>query len=491
MSLTKEQQKPVDYLKTNDGLVLVSSVAGSGKTTLLKAIATEIPHTNGLYMAYNKSIATASKKQFPATTNCSTTHSLAYQAVVKPNKYKVGFFGYREVKEKIPYEAKCLVADLIREYCLSSYIHYEDFAENYESDVTNLTKYCLKYLNMMSEGKLDVTHDFYLKMLHVGLAEGQIKYAPFDFILLDEAGDVNPVTAEIFMLLPSKKKVAVGDPYQNIYTFNHTINCFETLADKGTTFHLSQSFRVPDKLAVPIEAFCKAYLDPNMAFKGIPVKDKTITTRGYITRTNGALIGEIIKLNKAGTPYGLTRKASEIFKIPMMVSSMKHNGRITNPQYLHIQADFNEWYENERVRTLFKNPLSYLADLYSDDVQLVSACKAVLQHGKQEVVSSYYEAKKHESTKQNYTLTTAHSCKGLEFDEVTLGDDLNNSITELVHYLQHTDKPILLPDQKESLNLYYVACTRALKTLNNASHLKYFSDVLHKFLAEHYPEDLI
>jgi len=67
MSLTKEQQDVVDYAMTaEDGeLILIDSVAGSGKTTLLRAVAESMDVTNGLYLAYNKAIATSSQNKFP------------------------------------------------------------------------------------------------------------------------------------------------------------------------------------------------------------------------------------------------------------------------------------------------------------------------------------------------------------------------------------------------------------------------------------------
>jgi len=74
--------------------------------------------------------------------------------------------------------------------------------------------------------------------------------------MLDEAGDLNEVTLELFKLLPARIKVAVGDPNQNIYTFNHTINCFERLDGHGTTFKLSKSFRVPEH----IDRTCRKFL---------------------------------------------------------------------------------------------------------------------------------------------------------------------------------------------------------------------------------------
>ena len=497
MELTKEQQKILDHIKSlspesdaKDKLILVSSVAGSGKTSLLKAIASEVPHTNGLMIAYNKSIATASTKKFPSTTKCLTTHSLAYRATVKPYSLKIGYFSYRDITDKIPYNQKCAVVDYLREFCLSEYLTFDEFAETIAIDQA-LIPLVNKYLSLMESGKIDVTHDFYLKMFHILLANGDITYPEFDFIFLDEAGDVNPVTSAIFELLPAKFRVAVGDPHQNIYSFNHTINCFKTLAPKGVTFNLSQSFRVPDIIATQVEAFCKAYLDKNMTFKGVPLTDTTIKTRAYIARTNSSLIAHMIRLNKEGTPYNLIRKASEIFRLPIMVTKFKKDSYISDPQYSHLQKDIDEWYTTPFLQEQFKTVFAYLIDLYGDDIVLVSAIRVVSQHGRQTIMDAYFKAKELEGTKYNYTLTTAHSSKGLQFDEVTLADDMNTSIREITQFLDANPDTEPLPEQREALNLYYVAITRALKFLNNATILNNFQEELRKLQKESYPEQLI
>lgn len=418
MNLTNQQQAVVDHITSlsdsstkADKLVLVSSVAGSGKTALLKAIAAAVPHTNGLMVAYNKSIATASSKSFPSTTSCLTTHSLAYRATVNPYSLKVGFFGYRDIQEKLPYPTKCAVVDYLREFCLSSYLSFDEFADSNSVDPL-LVPVVNRYLDLMENGKIDVTHDFYLKMFHILLANNHVTYPEFDFVFLDEAGDVNPVTAAIFQLLPAKFRVAVGDPHQNIYGFNHTINCFETLGPVGTTFNLSQSFRVPDTIAVQVEAFCKAYLHEDMSFQGVPITDTTITTRGFIARTNASLISEMIRLNAANTPYNLIRKATEIFKLPIMVTKFKKGSFISNPQYSHLQKDIDEWYNTPTLQEHYRSHFAYLSDLYADDIALLSAIRVVSQHGRQLIMDTYFEAKKHEGTKHNYTLTTIHSSKG-------------------------------------------------------------------------------
>jgi superfamily I DNA/RNA helicase len=471
MNLTTEQQQVVDFAKqaTGDELILIDSVAGSGKTTLLRAIADELSGGPGLYLAYNKAIATQSSKKFPKTVDCRTTHSLAYKATVAPLKLKVGFFGPKQIDEKIPYSDKYYLAEDIKEFCLSKHLTYDAYAEECGRPNAALAN---KYLTLMSHGKIDCTHDFYLKMFHILLAENKINQNKYNLIMLDEAGDLNEVTLEIFKLLAGRIKVAVGDPHQNIYTFNHTINCFEKLEGMGKTFKLSKSFRVPKHIAGPVEQFCKTYLNPDMEFEGIDPTQTTITTRAYISRTNGGLINKLIELNDDRTPYGLARKAQEIFKVPLMVAGLKYQGAIYDPAYKHLQEDVDNWYENyNNIRLNYTTVLGYLKSKYQEDLSLVQAINLVIKHGKGGIFEAYAEAKNHENKKQNFMLLTAHSSKGLEFDEVTLAPDMNLSIQDLLLELKQNPDMHLDQYQKESLNLYYVACTRALVRLSNATHL--------------------
>jgi F-box protein 18 (helicase) len=472
--LTEEQQAVVAYIqKANKSnktkLVLIDSVAGSGKTTLLKEIAENTKSNKSLYLAYNKAIATSSKDKFPSHVHCCTTHSLAYRAVVIPQKLKVGFFGYKDITEKIPYRDKAYLIEDIREFCLSAFLSYDDYAKvngRINAPLAN------RYLNLMAQGLIDCTHDFYLKNFHLSLHSGDISYPEYDLLMLDEAGDLNEVTLEIFKLLPSKIKVAVGDPYQNIYTFNHTINCFDKLKGQGTTFKLSKSFRVPKKIAKPVESFCKKYLNPEMKFKGISSTTTEIVTRGYISRTNTGLINKLIELNEDKTPYGLVRKAKEIFKVPLMVAGLKYQGKIYDPAYKQLQDDVDDWYENtNQVKVKYKTLMAYLMSEYSEDIALKQAFNLVSKHGKSGIFEAYAEATKHENKKQDFMLLTAHSGKGLEFDEVILAPDMNSSIEELLIQIALDPKKVLEPSERESLNLYYVAATRAIVTLKNAIHL--------------------
>lgn len=411
LQLTNEQQQIVDYInvQTDPKLILVESVAGSGKTTLLRAIA-DTTTSPGIYLAYNKALATEASRKFPSHIDCRTTHSLAYRAIVPPLKLKVGNFNTRQIEEKITYQDKYELVEDIKEFCLSHYISYDAFAEATQRKNVTLAN---KYLTLMSQGKIECTHDFYLKVFHIYLQEDKIDQIDYSLVLLDEAGDLNEVTLEIFRLLKGRIKVAVGDIHQNIFTFNHTINCFSRMKKEGTMFHLTKSFRVPTYIAKPVEKFCKKYLDPEMKFEGTTVQKKDITTRGYISRTNAGLIGKIIELNQQQTPYSLVRKAQDIFKVPLIIAGLKYQGKIYDSAYQHLQNDVDDWHENvKNVRSEHPSLSAYLRNKYEEDLSLLQAINLVARYGKSAIFDAYAEAKKHEKKKHNFLLLTAHSCKG-------------------------------------------------------------------------------
>lgn len=466
--MTVEQSAIITFVQNavkedRDEIILVPAVAGAGKTHLLRELVQNVPHTSGVYLSYNKSIATEAAKKFPPSIRCLTANALAYRSTVKQLGLRVGNFGYKEIKEKIAYELKADVVATLKEYCLSSYLDFEKFAEDKQISAV-IAPIIKSYLEKMYSGTIECSHDFYMKVFHMYLANGDLKFKKEDFLLIDESGDLNEVTLEIFKLFPAKIKLAVGDSSQNIYAFNHTVNAFDILSAEGTTFQLTKSFRVSDKIAGRISEFCNRYLNEDMKFEGIPVTDETIETRAFISRTNSGMVGAMIDLLAQNMGFNLVRNLKDIFELPLMVCYFSYQGRIDNPVYKHIQEDIDEWYEDEALRLEFKSPLALLAERYEFDVPLMNAIKLVMSKGKQTIIATHDRAKDVVTKPSNLTLATAHSVKGLEFDEVILLDDLNSIV----------EAAMLKPDTPESiqeLNLYYVACSRARKSLKNAMHL--------------------
>lgn len=471
MSLTTEQQAVVAFIR-NTGkekqTVLINAVAGSGKTYLLTQIVKQIPHVRGIYLAYNKSVATEASTKFPSSIACSTTHSLAYRAVVSALSLKVGNFTYRNIKEPIKYEDKQDIVDTVREFCLSAATSFEAFAKQIGL-TTKMSDICIKYLSLMYEGTIECSHDFYLKVYHLSLLSGDITYDEQDFLLIDECGDLNPVTIEIFKLLPARIKIAVGDDCQNVYGFNHTVNAFDILKDSATLFNLTKSFRVADTIAVKLEKFCKNYIDDDMVFTGVKVTDPTVVTTAYISRTNAGMITTMIELVQQKRAFSTVRSVADIFKLPLSLAFAKYEGSISDPAYKYLQGDIDDWYESPELQVNYKSPLLYIASLYTLDVSLSAAVSLILRNGKQDIINAYNFVKANQGKDKTVWLGTAHSFKGLEYDKIIINDDLNKSTLKAIGL---ADSDMSDEDKLQERNLYYVACSRAKKELYNATILE-------------------
>ena len=459
-------------------LIQISARSGSGKTHMLAAIANSLNPSSGMYLAYNKSIAEESAKsgKFPASVACRTTHSLAYGNIVKNLGLEVGFFGYKNIRERITFEEKLLVVEILEKFCLSDatdiHVLCKPYFQNHLIDIAK------SYLQKMQSKQMPCTHSFYLKLYQLSLKAGILKPRPLDLLMLDEAGDINEVTLSIFQLLPAKLKILVGDNHQNIYSFNGTINGFVALEGLGQYFELTKSFRVSSIIAVGIERFCKTYLDENVKFVGVDYKhsDISIESHAFISRTNSAMIARMIELDALHTKYTLVRPVKSIFELILILIFLKPGGDVYNAKFKFLQAEADEWYQNPELKLLYPSLFSYINELNKGDIEISNAIATISRFSKDGIMETYNNALKHEEqhkkTKKphNVVLTTAHSSKGLEFDSVYIDDDLNQALTKIL-----TDEYVIengmTDKQKEEFRLYYVAVSRCRHRLHNAEYV--------------------
>jgi len=572
MNLTEEQEDIFYYCKKNKNkniIILINAIAGSGKTSMLKTISNKIFNEISLYLAYNNSIAKESRSKFPQNVNCKTTHGLAYEYIIQEYFFELGNLRWSHIEENISYLDKNKVLEYLKEYFLSKYLHWEDYSKDMKIN-QNIINSGNNIINKMLSGKIPMSFDYSLKLFHLYLNHNHQYMNKLDILMLDEAGDLNEVTLEIFKLIPAKLKIAVGDKFQNIYGFNHTINCFNLL--EGKTFSMTQSFRVSVKIAKQIEYFFKKYLNNDFAFKGTE-KDEEINSRVYITRTNASLIRKINELQEKGISYKLIRDVNDIFKIPIMITELKYKGQIEDPHYYFLQDFVNNFYENKiniykKDNNISKKDntkyIKYIEEKYYDeliktitktfheDIEIISAISLIKKMKKDKIKSTYKKVMEDKIVNEENVLflTTAHSSKGLEFDEVILDDDIDKAVAKVMlnktsfkeeknkiiekfnnQYFYKKEKilriynkkyqklinennseelinkEILLCNEKikneeniknikiekslldievkviekekeynSELNLYYVACTRASKSLKNAKIL-FFNDL--------------
>jgi len=489
ITLTPEQQKIIDAcLDPKIKLLLVEAVSGAGKTATLVAIAEALNPTSGKYLAYNKAIATEATNKFERTNiECSTIHSLAFKAVVRPYGLKIGIFKSRDIDKSYKYEARLEIAGLIEDFCLSPSTDITDYLSKATilfKDRDIVIEGVQRYLDKMTRGEIACNHSFYLKFYHLMLAMGEIEPPNIQILMLDEFGDITGLTLEIFKLIRADMKIAVGDSMQTIYRFNKTINGFKALEGQGTLLKLSQSFRVSSDIAERVELFCKEYMqDTNVEFKGMHYDEiPPITSHAYIARTNGMLIAEMIRLDNMNIPYALTRSVKAMFSLLLTLMNLKDKMVVHDPQYKFLENDIKKYYSSKDLRQRYSTPAKYIMYKHEDDISIMGTFRLLQKHPYSVIYSVYDNAKKHEATerKQVITLTTAHSSKGLEFDKVTLLTDMSEAFSQA--YTAYTtivaDSEATDADEFEAFNnfedevkLYYVASTRGRYILEGAHYL--------------------
>ena len=476
--LTGEQRLVVDAVCNgiDDGkIIAVNAVAGSGKTSTGDAVIRAFQPKNGFYTAFNKAIVTDSAKRFGNLIQCKTIHALAYK-YVKP-KGGIEDLTYTTIKEDISYEDKAIIIETIDDFFRSSSTDIEEFAKS-RTHNPELQKLIMDYANMMLCGDIPPTFNFMLKMLHLMLLDGEIDIN-FDLLILDECQDTTAVALEIFKLIHADKKVIFGDRYQNIYSFMNTVNAFEEL-DNLKLIRLTKSFRCNPYIAEIVEGYGRRALESNFAYEGNESLANANQSVAYITRTNSALIERMDKLLEKGESFTLTRNVNEIFALPIALLNASNGKPVFDKKYKFLAREYEKYQD---AKSSFKNFFEYL-NLVVADPLIDSTCKVLINFANKHI--NIYDLKdKVKSLKpnKNIILTTAHAFKGLEADYVYIEDDLNASVNRAIsklndiafmdfHSSLREQRRYLSTDDKEDLNTYYVALSRARTGIANVEYLR-------------------
>lgn len=475
--LTKEQQAIVDAVCTDDNdsrIIAVNAVAGSGKTSTADAVIKAYNPSNGFYTAFNRAIVKDSEKRFGKMLSCKTIHALAYK-YCRPKK-SIEDLNYLTIKEPISYEDKAIVIETIDDFFRSSSTDLEEFAKSKISD-ENLQNLALEYADKMLRGEINPTFNFLLKNLHLCLLDGETSI-DFDLLILDECQDTTAVALEIFKLINAKKKLILGDRFQNIYSFMNTVNAFEELDDLRL-LRLTKSFRCNPSIASTVEEYGKQYLEPEFSYEGneeIPNENNSLA---FITRTNSALIERMDLLMDTGHSFKLTRKPEEIFALPMALLTASAGKPILNRKYKFLEKEFKRYQD---INDSFTSFFDYLQVAVNDEA-INMACR-VLNKFKERKINLFdlYNKVKGMKSDPRIILTTSHAFKGLEADSVIIEDDLNRCVNKVIERLRTLKedlpfgesifdlKKYLDKSDKEDLNTYYVALSRARNKITNVGY---------------------
>jgi len=473
-SLTLEQQAIPEYLKNNDGILLVDAKAGVGKSHTAYKTVEYLNPNKVLYTAFNKAIIQEGKELFPSNVECRTLHSLAL-AAVKP-KLPIEDFTYTCIKEDISYFYKGIIINAIDEFYRSSSTNAFEFVSNYiKNKLANneflkeenerkkieflLTSIANNYIDKMINDEINPTFNYLLKWMHVLLVDGELNLE-YDLVIFDEIQDSTGVALEIFQLLSAPKKLGLGDQHQSIYLFMNLVNGFEVIKDVPI-LPITKTFRCSTQIAKEVQHFGKQYLDKHFHFEGIdnPAHDgKT----AYITATNASIIGIINNLHREGKGYILTRPIKEIFAAPLAVLTASKGKAVYHKKYKFLENEYKQ-FRKSQYTSFFK----YLSVEVAEE-EIKSTVKLLQQFNQKRInIFDVMNEAKVAKRDPRITVGTGFSLKGLGFETVHIHQDLNNSLIRIIEQGGIQSKEDLV-----AFKLYYVSCTRARCNLYNAELLK-------------------
>lgn len=487
MILTKEQENIVNSSLES---FKINAVAGSGKTTTLLLYAQKNPHLKILYLAYNKSLQISILEKLNTfkiqNLHTSTIHSLAYNKTrafdysltneLKPHILD-RFLSYYELdnNQKTFYASNLYLAvlkDLVNFYCNSSLINIDeklidafikqsDFEAQYleliNKKKSKLLEHLKAVLGAMKRKEIEATHDFYLKMYY--LSKNLSKDINYDLILIDEAQDISDVMIAIVENF-GKKRVYVGDSFQQIYSFRYATNALFKI--DLPAYNLSHSFRFSNSYAKTLEILLnKAYTlngGKKLVLHGIDSSTKVglefidfSKQFTVISRTTFNLMQEIIKyINSKKKLYFEGGYSSYSFMNQTVYSIFYLKNRKNEKITIEELKNFSSIYELESFAKETKNQ-EYLniikfINTYGDNIfEINNKTKSLVTTIKEEA---------------DIIFTTTHKAKGMEYEQVIMLDDFISKKDIL-----NTKKSLSYSQINEELNIFYVASTRVKKAI--------------------------
>lgn len=474
MQHTIEQQAIIDCDLAPGNILKVMAFAGTGKTTTLVSYTRKRPDMRFLYIAFNKSVQEEAARKFPPNVTARTTHALAFRTKGYPHKDRL-VPGYRagQVRKALDLdrvEDARFAMETLNRYLISADPkvaprHVPPAARAFYRkkgldlpDLVDLANRLGRLMCTAGDETIGMLHDGYLKLFQ--LSNPVLDY---DCILLDEAQDINPVTAAFVLAqtrpgpdsgrrrqLPSL--IIVGDGHQQIYSFRGATDTLKHL-DATQTRYLTQSFRFDNNIARVANMVLTAFKKEERSIRGTPVnrdRKPPWDPKGHtvIARTNARLFDRAIRLTcSVGFVGGVGGYRLDLLK--------------------EVFRLYDE--DPARIRDPYIKGFSSFSDLKSyartvEDLELLSVCAMVEKHGR--AIPGHVDRIKSravDADRADVVLTTAHKAKGLEWNNVLILDDF----TDLAKDGAVVDPAGVDPDE---FNLIYVAMTRAM------IHLRFHRD---------------
>ena len=466
IQLAVEQQRAVD-LFLSGGNLRVDAYAGTGKTTTLRLLAASKPRP-AFYLAFNRAIAAEAKKSFPNHVKCATTHSIAFRYVrgslgypdwkltelLTPNLILDVFrlpasvsFHCGVVLEQRSYAA--ILRDGMKRFLQSSdkvpgLVHVPRYGlletltvdqfESFAKQVGGHLEYLWAAMLDRSRG-LPLGHDGYLKLWALSRPQARA-----DYIMVDEAQDLNPVLLDV-LNRSECQIIYVGDPYQQIYEWRGAINAMEQVHTRHRCL-LSRSFRFGPEIAKAASIVLNRLgaREPLRGSQAIASHIGHVCPDAILARSNAGVIANVLRSLDQNVRCAVIGGTIELERLLVDVQRVKQGSAAQSPELIgfHSWSDvmsFGAQPEGEALRGLVN-----LVQEYGETrmLQALSKCEAREENAR-------------------VVFSTAHRSKGREWNYVHLASDFEAGFVRAAKQAPGESAKLFASEAR----LLYVAMTRA------------------------------
>ena len=477
---TAEQAEILRAVLRRDKTLVVTAGAGTGKTTTLRMIADTL-RGNGQYTAFNTNLVNESKSKFEGTrVACNTTHSLAFRAVGKNYKDRLGgqriksyqvakMLGIEDLEiqtgtKTVEENGKTVekpttrklsagylagqVMGAIARFCQSAdtsiqgnHFRYIDGIDtpsplgrtydNNEKVREYLLPFAVAAWKDLSDpkGSLPFSHDHYVKVWQLNKP-----VIAADYILLDEAQDTAPVMLDVIRQQRCPV-ILVGDSAQQIYEWRGAVDALEAFPGAPVCY-LSQSFRFGVAIANVANAILERITGIDLRLKGLPSipsqVEEVAEPTCILCRTNAVAVATLLENLAAGKKPFLVGGGAGVIAFVEAAQSLQAGQPTNHPEL----ACFESWTEVQEYSKLDEG----------EDLKLM--VKLVDTFGCEKILTALMAMP--EEKHADVTISTAHKSKGREWNHVRLANDF----------------PTASKSSDADLKLLYVAVTRAKLTLD-------------------------
>lgn len=456
IALTEQQRGVVESAATE---LVVNAYAGTGKTTTLRAYAAARPQQRMLYLAFNKVTASEAAASFPPNVACRTVHSLAYTAVGHRYRHKLGPLRASDIM-RLYQGVTAAMAELLVQTMESYLISADDSIEidHVPSDLALSDRQQFAaaarrlWNDMQAEDKsTPLPHDGYLKLYQLGRP---VLWRRQDVILLDEAQDTNPVTADI-VLRQRCGKVLVGDRHQSIYGFRGSINAM-AMMPRAEAHYLTRSMRFGAPVAQAANVLLQTMKGETHAITGMGAMSATpgqvdrSQPYAIISRSNASVFAQAVRAINQSRVHFVGGVQNYLL------------GKLTDVH--HIWSGRKDLVQDAFYRDFDDIDTLALHGRETGDKEILSLVSVVREYraALPGLIATVTGAACERAADADILLMTAHRSKGLEFDQVLLDDDFHDLVDK-----QGKPNRGALDAQafEQEINLLYVAMTRARRAL--------------------------